>query len=167
MRRNAKMRRNASHHRRGRPGMALVAALGLMMLAAGLLAGAAVASLGLQRASRTLAASARAETELRRSMGLVLQGWSSALDSLPVGATFDRAVPPVVVDGVPVSGRTHVQRLGPALYAATVTVQVGDSAASLALRQGRLLLTYAADTTTRGGSPGIRPLAPWSVVDLP
>jgi hypothetical protein len=147
--------------------MALVAALGLMMLAAGLLAGTAVASVGLQRASRTLATSARAESELRRSMALVLQDWGSALDSMPVGATADRVVAPVVVQGVPVSSRTRVRRLGAASYAAAVTVQVGDSAAPLALRRGRLLVTRAADTTTSGGAPTVRPLARWRVVELP
>jgi hypothetical protein len=147
--------------------MALVAALGLMMLAAGLLAGTAVASLGLQRAGRTLAASARAEAELRRSMALVLQGWSSALDSMPVGATVDRVEPPGVVEGVPVSGQTRVRRLGDAIYAVTVTVQVGDSAAPLAFRRARLLLSPAADTTVSGGTPGVRRLARWGVTDLP
>jgi hypothetical protein len=147
--------------------MALVAALGLMLLAAGLLAGTAVASLELQRASRTLGASARAETELRRSMALVLQGWSSTLDSMPVGATVDREVLPVVVDGARVSGRTRVRRLGDAMYAATVVVQVGDSAAPLAFRQGRLLLTRVADTAVSGGSPSVRPLPQWRVADFP
>ncbi|NUO37101.1 MAG: hypothetical protein HOQ31_00695, partial [Gemmatimonadaceae bacterium] len=48
--------------------MALVGALGLMMLAAGLLAGTAVAAVGLQRATRTLAATGRANAELRRAL---------------------------------------------------------------------------------------------------
>jgi hypothetical protein len=147
--------------------MALVAALGLMVLAAGLLAGTAVASLGLQRASRTLAATARAESELRRGMALVLQGWDSVLDSMPVGATVDRALPSVVADGHRVSGRTRVRRLGPALYAATVAVQVGDSAAPLAFRRGRLLLAHIADSTVSGASAGARLLTRWSVADLP
>jgi hypothetical protein len=147
--------------------MALVAALGLMMLAAGLLAGTAVASLGLQRAVRTLAATARAEAELRRGLALVLQGWDAALDSMPVGASVDRTTDAPTADGAPLAVRTHIRRLGPALYAATVAVQVGDSTAPLALRRARLLLGSEADSTVRGAGEGIRPLARWSVTDLP
>src|SRR4051812_6724030 len=109
--------------RRRRRGMALVAALGLMMLAAGLLAGTAVASIGLQRATRTLAATARADSELRRAQAVVLQGWDGALDSLPVGAAVDRTIPTVVAGGAPVAMQARVRRLGPALYAAVVAVE--------------------------------------------
>jgi hypothetical protein len=147
--------------------MALVAALGLMMLAAGLLAGTAVASLGLQRAVRTLSATARAESELRRGLALVLQGWDAALDSMPVGASIDRSTDGLVQEGAPLTVRTRIRRLGPALYAATVAVQVGDSMAPLAVRRARLLLTSAADTTVNGAVDGVRPLAPWRVIDLP
>jgi hypothetical protein len=147
--------------------MALVAALGLMMLAAGLLAGTAVASLGLQRAVRTLSATARAEAELRRGMGLVLQGWDAKLDSMPVGASVDKATDALVHDGALLIVRTRIRRLGPALYAATVAVQVGDSMAPLASRRARLLLTNAPDSTVSATADGVRPLARWSVTDLP
>jgi hypothetical protein len=147
--------------------MALVAALGLMMLAAGLLAGTAVASLGLQRATRSLAAAGRADSELRRALATVLQGWDVALDSLPVGATVDRTIPAVVPTGAPVAIQARVRRLGPALYAAVVAVQVGDSAAPLASRRARLLLGRAADTSVSGVVAGVRPLSRWAVTDLP
>ncbi|NUP54783.1 MAG: hypothetical protein HOQ19_03050, partial [Gemmatimonadaceae bacterium] len=90
-------RQNRREHRR--QGMALVGALGLMMLAAGLLAGTAVAAVGLQRATRTLAATGRANAELRRALAGVLQGWDAGLDSMPVGASIERPTSPVIVDG--------------------------------------------------------------------
>jgi hypothetical protein len=147
--------------------MALVAALGLMMLAAGLLAGTAVASLGLQRAARTLAAAGRAESELRRGLAVVLQGWDAGLDSMPVGAVVDRIDLPAAVDGAPLTVRTRIRRLGPALYAASFAVQVGDSTAPLAARRARLLLGRGADSSISGAAAGVRPLARWSVADLP
>jgi hypothetical protein len=151
--------------------MALVAALGLMMLAAGLLAGTAVASVELRRATRTLGAAARAESELRRGLAVVLQGWDAGLDSMPIGAAADRPAPSVIVDGVAVSVRARVRHLGRGLYAASVVVQVGDSAAPLAVRRARLLLRRAADpsadTAAGGASPGVRPLPRWSSADLP
>jgi hypothetical protein len=150
--------------------MALIAALGLMMLAGGLLAGTALASVELRRATRTLGAAARADSELRRGMASVLQGWDARLDSMPIGAGIDRAAAPVTVDGIAVRVRTRVQRLSLQLYAARVTVQVGDSAAPTAARRGRLLLrraTVAADTVASSASPSVRPLGRWSVADLP
>lgn len=151
--------------------MALVAALGLMMLAGALLVGTALASVELGRATRTLGAAARAESEVRRGMALVLQAWDAGLDSLPIGASAARPAAAVVVDGVAVRVRTHVQRLGRGLYAASVAVQIGDSAAPLAARRARLLLRRAADTTADtvvgGASPVLRPLPRWSVADLP
>jgi hypothetical protein len=147
--------------------MALVAALGLMMLAAGLLAGTAVASLGLQRATRTLAATARADSELRRGLALVLQGWDAGLDSMPVGAAVDRTIPTGGAEGPPLAVQARVRRLGTMLYAAVVAVQVGDSAAPLASRRARLLLSRAADTAATGAVAGVRPLSQWSVTDLP
>src|SRR5689334_13776068 len=82
---------------RRRAGVALVAALGLMMLAAALLAGTAVASLGLQRAARTLAATERASSEVQREFGRLLGEWSPALDSMAVGATADHRAPVALI----------------------------------------------------------------------
>ena len=147
--------------------MALVAALGLMMLAAGLLAGTAVASVGLQRATHSLAAAARADSELRRALAMVLQGWDVGLDSLPVGAGVDRTTVAVAPAGTPVTVQTRVRRLGPALYAAVVAVQVGSSAAPTASRRARLLLGRATDSSASGVVARVRPLSHWGVTDLP
>jgi hypothetical protein len=104
-------------------------------------------------------------------MALVLQEWDARLDSMPIGAAADRPAAPILVDGVAVHLRTRVRNLGHGLYAATVAVQIGDSAAPLALRRARLLLRRAADitadTAASRASPGVRPLPRWSVADLP
>lgn len=142
-------------------------ALGLMMLAAGLLAGTAVASVGLQRATRTVAATARADTELRRAVAGVLQGWKVSLDSLPVGASVDAETPAVVVDGARVMVHARIQRLSPALYAASVSVAVGDSTVPLAMRHARLLLGCLEHSAAGAAGSAVRPLSRWSVTDLP
>jgi hypothetical protein len=147
--------------------MALVAALGLMMLAAGLLAGAVLASVDLQRATRTLGAVGRAEAEIRRGLAAVVQGWDAGLDSLPIGGTAERVAPTVRLDGIPVTARTRVRRLAAGLYAASIAVRVGDSAAPIAVRRARLLLARRADSASGAASPSVTPLSRWSLVDLP
>lgn len=158
-------RRNRREHRR--QGMALVGALGLMMLAAGLLAGTAVAAVGLQRATRTLAATGRANAELRRALAGVLQGWDAGLDSMPVGASIERPTSPVIVDGVRVAASTRIRRLGPTLYAAAVAVSVGDSSVPLASRRARLVVARTVGPSGSGSATGPQSLARWSVTDLP
>ena len=76
-----------------RPGVALVAALGLLILGAALLVGSAAASVELRRGARSRTAAARAESEVRRGLGVVVQGWQPALDSLPIGRRVERAMP--------------------------------------------------------------------------
>jgi hypothetical protein len=147
--------------------MALVAALGLMMLAAGLLAGAVIATVELQRATRTLGAVGRAEAEVRRGLAIVVQGWDAGLDSLPIGGTADRGGPVARLDGMPVTARTRVRRLASGLYAASIAVQVGDSAAPLAVRRARLLLARRIDTAAGGASARVTPVSRWSLVELP
>ena len=148
--------------------MALVGALGLMMLAAGLLAGTAVAAVGLQRATRNLAATGRANAELRRALAGVLQGWDAGLDSMPVGASIERPTSPVIVDGgVRVAASTRIRRLGPTLYAAAVAVSVGDSSVPLASRRARLVVARIVGPSGSGSATGPQSLARWSVTDLP
>ena len=159
-------RQNRREHRR--QGMALVGALGLMMLAAGLLAGTAVAAVGLQRATRNLAATGRANAELRRALAGVLQGWDAGLDSMPVGASIERPTSPVIVDGgVRVAASTRIRRLGPTLYAAAVAVSVGDSSVPLASRRARLVVARIVGPSGSGSATGPQSLARWSVTDLP
>ena len=146
-----------------------MAALGLLMLGAALLAGTSVASLGMRRAVRGRVAVARAEWEARHAVGVVVQGWSGALDSMAVGAVRDLSVstPP---DGPPTLVVARVRRLSADRYAATVSVRAGasDGAATLAVRRMRLLLERRSQPA--GGTPGdsvrvVMPIARWRVVE--
>jgi hypothetical protein len=151
---------------RRRRGVALAAALGLLMLAAALLAGSAIASVELRRATRGLVASARARAEARRAFGEILQGWNGAADSLPVGATLERAMAMPQVAGPPVTVQARVRRLSARLYVANVSVRVGGAGAELASRRTRLLLARAPPADSGAASRSVVPLARWSVVDL-
>lgn len=159
-------RRPASRSRKRR-GVALVAALGLLMLAAALLAGSAVASVELRRAARTRMAAARAESEATRGLGAVLQGWDGALDSLPIGASRDRALAPAPSGGPSVGSRVRVERLSSSLYAATISVRVGESGAVLATRRARLLLERSVIAADSAAVPPVTALGRWTLVDLP
>ncbi len=148
-----------------RRGAVLVAALGLLLLGAALLAGSAMASAHLARATRGIVAVARADTEARAALGAVVQGWDTRADSLPVGGRLDRAIPSRESDGPRVLVRAHVQRLSRSLYAAHVTVRVGEGVATLAVRRLQLLLERPARSDSAGSVASPRPLAQWSIAD--
>ncbi len=148
-----------------RNGVALVAALGLLLLAAALLAGGATASVELRRAARSRSWAARADFETQRALGLVLQGWDAALDSLPIGASVDRVVEPSASSGPPVTVSARVRRLSARNYAAVVAVRVGVSGQAAA-RRARLLLQRAAPGSDSVASTGVSTVSRWSVVDL-
>ncbi|MEO7711882.1 MAG: hypothetical protein ABIV10_03100 [Gemmatimonadaceae bacterium] len=150
---------------RPRRGAVLVAALGLLLLGTALLAGSAMASAHLTRATRSIVAVARADAEARRALGTVVQGWDLLADSLPIGARLERAIPPLSPDGPRIVVRANVQRLSPSLYAANVTVRVGDGVATLAIRRLQLLLERLALTDSTGGLVRPTPLARWSLAD--
>ena len=120
--------------------MALVAALGLLMLGAALLAGSALSSLELRRATRARTASARAESEVHFALGAVLGGWDTALDSLPIGARTARAIPSHGEQGPTITARGVVRRLTPRLYVVTVRATVGREGAVLAVSRALLFL---------------------------
>jgi hypothetical protein len=155
---------------RSRRAVALVAALGLLMLGAALLAGTSVASREMHRAVRGRVAGARAEWEARRAVGTVMQGWNAALDSMPVGATREEVlVAPVEGPATRITAR--VRRLAVDRYAASVTVRVGaeGGAGSLAVRRVRLLLerALAADSATPSDTARVvMPITRWRVVEV-
>lgn len=159
------MRRVRSLIPRTRRGAVLVAALGLLLLGSALLAGSAMASVHLTRGTRAIVAVARAEAEARRALGAVVQGWDSSADSLPVGARIERAIPSRIPDGPRIVMRAYVHRLSSSLYAAHVTVRVGEGVGTLAVRRMQLLLERPALTDSTGGPPRPRPLARWSIAD--
>jgi hypothetical protein len=147
-----------------------VAALGLLMLGAALLAGSSLAALELRRAARGRVAGARAEWEGRRAVGAVLQEWDVALDSLPVGATRERVLQPSA-DGPATSTVAQIRRVAADRYAVIVRVRVGaeGGAGTLANRRVKLLLERAhqADAITPHDSlRAVMPIARWRVVDV-
>ena len=165
------MRRHRGSSPRPRPsprtrrGAALLAALGLLLLGAALLAGSAMASAHLTRATRSIVAVARADAESRRVLGVVVQEWDLRADSLPVGARLDRIIPPLSPSGPPIAASAHVLRLSRSLYAAFVTVRVGEGTAMRAMRRMQLLLERPAPADSAGGSARPTPLAQWSFAD--
>ena len=148
-----------------RDGVALVAALGLLLLAAALLAGSATAAVELRRAARSRSWAARADFEAQRALGVVLQGWDATLDSLPIGAMVERAVEPMDSVGPPVAVHARVRRLSGRIFAAVVSVRVGVSGQAAA-RRARLLLEHEAPGSDSAASVGVSTLSRWSVVDL-
>lgn len=148
-----------------RRGAVLVAALGLLLLAAALLAGSVMASVHLTRATRGIVSVARADAEARRALGAVVQGWDARVDSLPVGARVERAIPPLDADGPRVVVHAYVQRISRSLFAAHVAVRVGEGAGTLAVRRMHLLLERPGLTDSTGTSARPMPLARWSVAD--
>jgi hypothetical protein len=154
---------------RSRRGVALVAALGLLMLGAALLAGSSLAALELRRGVRGRMAGARAEWEGRRAVGAVLQEWDAELDSLPVGAMRERVLQPT--DGPATSTVAQIRRLASDRYAATVRVRVGAErgTGALANRRVRLLLerVHLSDASAPGDTMRtVMPIARWRVVDV-
>ena len=157
------MRRSAVRPAR-RDGVALVAALGLLLLAAALLAGSATAAVELRRAARSRSWAARADFETQRALGVVLQGWDATLDSLPIGASVERLVQPTDSAGPPVAVRARVRRLSGRIFAAIVAVRVVSGQA--AARRARLLLQREPPGSDSAASTGVSTLSRWSVVDL-
>jgi hypothetical protein len=146
--------------------VAIVAALGLLMLGAALLAGSAVASVELRRAARTRTASARAESEVRRGLAALVQGWSAELDSIPIGARVERAIPGDRAGDSAVVVRASIRRLTSSLYAASVSAQVGRVGAVLAFRRARLLVERPVPADSASIVSEVAPLARWSVVEV-
>jgi hypothetical protein len=152
---------------RPRRGLALVATLGLLLLAGALLAGSFVSSLGLRRATTGLTAVARADWAQRRALADALAGWDAAADSLPLGAAMDRPVVVSRTGGPAVHVHARLRHLTPAIYSVTVAVRVGDGAVPMATRRVRLLLARPAGGDSAAGSRVPSPLARWSMSDLP
>jgi hypothetical protein len=126
---------------RERRGMALLAALCMLALAAALLAGAFASSAASSRATRSLRAALVADAAARRALANALMQWSAADDSLAIGAAVHR----VVLDSAsaPLDAadtRLVVQRLATNLHVVAADVTVPASGASLARRRMRMLV---------------------------
>ena len=156
---------NAARNRR-RSGVALVSALGMLLLASALLAGSAAASVELGRATRSRTAAARAESEAMRSLGMVVRTWRMSADSLAVGGTRDITLPISATGGPSVLVTARLWRVAEWSYAAVVTVRVGAAERPLARRRVRLLLERRAQVDSVGILPDVVPLRRWAVTHL-
>jgi hypothetical protein len=140
--------------------------LGLLALAAALIAGAFASATAALRASRTARASIVAREAARRALGRAVAGWRSMDDSLPVGAYVLRTSPESTATPLDAAdARLRVQRLSLTLYVVSVDVVVPASGPTLARRRMRVLLERppSPDSTTLLAP---RPLMRWPVAEL-
>lgn len=158
------MRRAAVVGSSPRRGVALVAALGLLLLAAALLAGGAVSAVELRRATRTVASAQRADAEARHALGTAVQSWGAQEDSLPVGAVLHRTLAAPSA-GPPTHLVSALQRLTSTLWAVDIRVRVGAPSPAHAIRRVRLLLQRSGSPTAGSEPASVIPVARWSTVD--
>lgn len=147
-----------SRHHRRRSGTAIVAALGLMLLAAALLASSALVSFASLRATRAARAALEAEAIARRSAYDVISAWSVAYDSLTVGQSRNAAVTSPMAT-------MRVQRLSGSLYAISVEGQAGV-APLRARRRLRVFVQQSDSGAVIRRVRSVNPLTRWGSVDL-
>src|ERR687893_90259 len=143
--------RRRAHRDSRRRGVVLVAVLALLTLGGALIAGAFGAARSTSRATRTVRAGIVAQAAARRALAGAVGGWSSADDSLPVGAFTVRAwseSAAVALDSA--DTRLRVQRLAPSLFLVAVEASVPSARRPIARRRIRVLLERppSLDTTT-------------------
>src|SRR4051794_32190534 len=157
---------SGTRRRRARRGVALVTVLGLLALAAALVAGSFASATAALRASRTERASIVARECARRALGRAVAGWRPTDDSLSIGAYVLRTSPEssaATLDSA--DARIRVQRLSLQLFVVSVDVRVPASGPALARRRMRVLLERppSPDSTTLLAP---RPLVQWAVAEL-
>jgi type II secretory pathway pseudopilin PulG len=152
--------------RRPRRGVALVTVLGMLALAAALVAGAFATATAASRATRSMRAALVARESARRALGRAVAGWQPMDDSLPIGAFTLRTSPEsaaVTLDSA--DTRLRVQRLSLARYVIAVDVVVPAVGPTLARRRMRVLLERPpSPDSTVVLAP--RPNARWAVAEL-
>jgi hypothetical protein len=152
--------------RRARRGIALVTVLGLLALAAALVAGAFATATAAARASRTARASVMAREAARRALGRAVAGWQRMDDSLPIGGFTLRTSPESTAAALDSANtRLRIQRLSLTRFVISVDVAVPAAGPALARRRMRVLLERppSPDSTTLLAP---RPLMRWPVADL-
>jgi type II secretory pathway pseudopilin PulG len=152
--------------RRPRRGIALVTVLGMLALAAALVAGAFATATAASRASRTARAAMMAREGARRALGRAVAGWRPTDDSLPIGAFVLRTSPESSTTALDSADtRLRVQRLSLTLFVVSVDVVVPAVGPTLARRRTRVLLerSPSPDSTTLLAP---RPLMQWPVAEL-
>jgi hypothetical protein len=153
-------------YRCARRGIALVSVLGMLALAAALIAGAFATATAASRATRTTRAAIVARESARRALGRAVAGWQATDDSLPIGAFVLRTSPEssgVALDSA--NTRIRVHRLSLTRFVIAVDVTVPAVGPTLARRRMRVLLERppSPDSTTLLAP---RPLVRWPVAEL-
>lgn len=165
-RRSARRRRLSPRRSRQRRGVVLVAVIALLVLSGALIAGAFAAARGTARATRSARAGIIAQAAARRAIARTLSVWSTADDSLRIGAFAARALAEssvVAIDSADV--RVRVQRLSELLYVVAAEVSVPSARSPLARRRMRVLIERAPTIDTTTVQP-LRPIARWASADL-
>ncbi len=156
---------------RGRPsrkrGSALLIALGMLALAAALLAGSAQAGRAAGRAAQSQAASVTADAEARRALANFLGEWSASADSIPVGQGRDAVVAPrpVGATGLIASSRLRLLRVSERRYVIGLEVTVGPMGVVAARRRLSLILERGSGSDTSSARSALRPIGRWSLSD--
>lgn len=141
MSRSREVARSSRERARARHGMALVATLAILALAAALLAGAFATSSASARATRSLRAALVADAVARRTLANALVRWSAAEEALLVGGAITRVVPDSASAPLDAADtRVIVQRLSASLHVVAADVTVPASGPPLAHRRVRLLV---------------------------
>jgi hypothetical protein len=156
----------ARAERRARRGIALVTVLGMLALAAALIAGAFATATAASRATRTTRAAIVAREAARRALGRAVAGWQPMDDSLPIGAFALRTSPESTATAIDsVNARVRVQRLSRARYVIAVDVVVPATGPALARRRMRVVLERppSPDSATLLAP---RPITRWPVAEL-
>jgi type II secretory pathway component PulK len=151
---------------RARRGIALVTVLGVLALAAALIAGAFATAMTASRATRTARAALVARESARRALGRAVAGWQAADDSLPIGAFTLRTSPETsVVRLDSTNTRLRIQRLSLTRFIVAADVTVPAVGPTLARRRMRVLLERppSPDSTTLLAP---RPIGQWPVAEL-
>jgi hypothetical protein len=164
--RHSAVRRGARREATPRHGIALVSTLGLLALAAALLAGAFASATASARATRSARASIVAHAAARRALARAVMAWSATEDSLPIGAFIMRVPPdsaPILIDAA--DTRLRVQRLSPTMFLVAVDAIVPASGAALARRRARVLLERPRSPDSTIVLPP-RPITRWASADL-
>jgi hypothetical protein len=152
--------------RRARRGIALVTMLGMLALAAALIAGAFATAMAASRATRTARAAIVAREGARRALGRAVAGWQGMDDSLPIGAFTLRTSPESTATALDSgNARLRIQRLSLTHFVISADVVVPAVGPTLARRRMRVLLERppSPDSTTLLAP---RPIMRWPVADL-
>ena len=142
--------------------------MALLALAGALLTGSMAAARSAARAAKSYEASLIAESEARVTLANVVQRWSAADDSIPVGTGRVTTAGPRIMgtSGATVVTTVRIQRLSDGRYVIATECQVGADSAVLARRRLQLVLERPAVTDSATPVLPPAPIVRWSMSEL-